>query len=137
MIFDYVLVGVLAFFAGGWAIPAGVLFGLSRVGVWAAASVGSSIGIAFMVYVGGRGRDAIASRAGGSEPVEVDRRARAMVDRWGVGGLAVVGTLVLGPTITTLAALALGVDRRRFTVWAVVATVGLSTLLTLGWDAVL
>ncbi len=137
MIFDYVLVGVLAFFAGGWAIPAGVLFGLSRIGVWAAASLGSSIGIAFMVYVGGRARDAMERRLNRSDQTEVNRRARAMAERWGVGGLALVGTVVLGPTITTMAALALGVDRRRFTVWAIIATLGVSTVLTLGWDAVL
>jgi len=137
VIFDYVLVGILAFFAGGWAIPAGVLFGLSRVGVWAAASLGSSAGIAFMVYVAGRGRDAISRRRGVSDEIEVHHRARVLVERWGVGGLAVVGTVVLGPTITTVAAIALGVDRLRFAVWAIVATLGVSTVLTLAWDALL
>ena len=136
MIFDYVLVGVLAFFAGGWAIPAGITFGLSSVGVWTAASIGSSLGIAFMIYLAGRVGD-VATRRFGSPELVANPRARSILDRWGVAGLALIGTVLLGPTLTVVAALALGVDRRRFTMWAIVATIGVSTVITLAWNALL
>lgn len=136
VIFDYVLVGVLAFFAGGWAIPAGVTFELSSVGVWAAASVGSSLGIAFTIYLGGRVGD-MASRRFGAPELVAHPRARGILDRWGVAGLAVIGTVVLGPTLTVVAALTLGVDRRRFCMWAIAATIGVSTVITVAWNALL
>ena len=44
-------------------------------------------------------------------------------ERWGVLGLAVVGGLVLGPTITLATALILGVDRKPFGPWYVMWTV--------------
>jgi uncharacterized membrane protein len=138
MIFDYVLVAILALLAGGWAIPAGVSFGLAPLGVWVAASLGSSVGIAVLVQVAGRSRDAFARRIGGDGDTRGGhRRARALLETWGVRGLAFVGTIVLGPVMTTTAAVALDVDRRRFTLWAVAATVSLSTVLTLFWDALL
>jgi hypothetical protein len=47
----------------------------------------------------------------------VEGRAGEIRQRWGVTGLAVIGGVVLGPTITLAAALVLGVDRRRFGIW--------------------
>lgn len=135
--FDYVLVGILAFLAGGWAVPSGISFGLSPLGVWLASAAGSSLGLVAMTVVAGRGWDGLLRRFGVRDRSVVSPRARALIERWGDVGLAVVGTVVLGPTVTTLTAVALGIDRRRFLLWAVGATVVLNAGLAIAWSALL
>lgn len=131
---EYGLVVVLAMLAGGWAIPAGVLLDLNPWGVYVAAVVGS-LGFTLMVLaLGGRARDVLVRRfyPDAAERVAASQ-AGAILDRWGTVGLAVVGSTVLGPSLTLLAALVLGVDRRRFAIWYVVATVIGFALLTAFW----
>jgi hypothetical protein len=64
-------------------------------------------------------------------------RANDIVNRWGVVGLATIGGLVLGPTLTLGAALLLGVDLGRFAIWYSISTVVGFALLTVLWSAVL
>lgn len=137
MIFEYFLVGILAFFAGGWAIPAGLSFDLPASGVWAATMLGSTAGLVVMAYLAGRSRDALLGDRRVAEGPAPNARAQQLFERWGVVGLALVGTVLAGPTVTTIAALALGVDRRRFIVWSIVATATLTTVLTVAWSAIL
>ena len=63
-------------------------------------------------------------------------RAGEIIDRWGVVGLATVAATVLGPTVTLMAALVLGVDRARFLRWYLAGTVVGFGLLTVFWAAV-
>lgn len=136
-VFDYVLVFVLAILAGGWAVPSGISFGLSPPGVWLASAAGSSLGLFVMTVVAGRGWDGLVHRTGARDRAAVHSRARAISERWGVVGLALMGTVLLGPTVTTLAAVTLGLDRRRFLLWAVGSTVVLNAALALVWSAIL
>lgn len=39
------------------------------------------------------------------------------MDRWGLIGFATLGAALLGPTMTLLTALVLGLERRRFLRW--------------------
>jgi hypothetical protein len=66
-----------------------------------------------------------------------DGKAGRLADRWGVPGLAGIGSVVLGPTITLLAALTLGVDLKKFGLWYGAATIVIFAVLTLFWDLVL
>ncbi|MGI9645937.1 MAG: small multi-drug export protein [Ilumatobacteraceae bacterium] len=138
MFFDYVLVVILSILAGAWTIPTGITFGLNPVGVYVAAVLGAVIWTIIALALGGRGRDAVFERflPGTDERVR-ESRAGYILERWGVWGLAVVGGLVLGPTVTLMAALVLGVERRRFAAWYIIATAVLFAVLTVFWRAVL
>ena len=63
-------------------------------------------------------------------------KAGEIVDRWGLIGLATIGATLLGPTITLMAALIFGVDRKRFLAWYSLGTVVGFGLLTAFWVAV-
>ncbi len=138
MFFDYVLVVILSILAGAWTIPTGITFGLDPLGVYLAAVLGAIVWSGIVLIAGGRGRDALFERylPGTDERVR-ESRAGDILERWGVWGLAVIGGLLLGPTITLAAALVLGVERRRFAAWYIVSTLVLFAVLTAFWSAVL
>ncbi len=138
MIFDYVLVFLLTLLAGALSIPAGLEFGLDPIGVFVAATVGSLGFMSLVLLVGKRVQHFLFTKVfkglgGGVE----QSRANEIVSRWGVVGLATIGGLVLGPTLTLGAALLLGVDLRRFAIWYALATVVGFALITVFWSVVL
>ena len=138
MILEYFLVFVLSILAGGWAIPAGLLFDLDPLGVYVAATLGSLAFTSVFVVLGGPARDRVIARLfPGAEEKVAASRAGGILDRYGVVGLAVIGSTLLGPTITLLAALIFGVDRRRFLIWYAGATIVGFALMTLFWVAVI
>lgn len=67
---------------------------------------------------GGRSAEG-ADRAGADEGAgsSKGRRARAMFDRFGLPGLALLGPLLTGIHVAAIAALAAGAERRRTIVW--------------------
>lgn len=138
MIFDFVLVFLLTLFAGALAIPAGVQFGLAPIGVFVASTLGSLSYMGCVLLFGARAQDFIFTKVfnGLGERVE-HSKATAIIDRWGVIGLATIGGLLLGPTVTLGAALLLHVDLRRFAVWYSFSTVIGFAALTALWSSVL
>lgn len=128
----------LAMLIGGWSIPVGIGLGLHPVVVLAVATSGAMIATWAFLFPGGRAWRTVTRRLfPNAERRVVNSRAAAIVDRWGTPGLASVGLVVLGPTITLLAALVFGVDRRRFLAWSALGTVGFFGFLTVFWSAVL
>ena len=138
MFVDYAITFILTLLAGAWAIPAGILFGLDPVGVFIVTALGSLMFGGLFLLVGQRAHDALFERV---MPGAADRvsssRAGEIVQRWGAPGLAVVGGLILGPTITLLAALVLPVDVKGFAAWYAASTIVGFGLLTACWTAVL
>ena len=134
----YAIVVVITVLAGAWSLPVGLLLGLPAAGVYIAALAGSSIYTAAVLVLGGRARDWLFDHwfRGIDERVRTGR-AKEILDRWGVPGLAVVGGVLLGPTVTLAAALILGVPRGRFAVWYAASTVVGFALLTAFWTLVL
>ena len=138
LLFDYVLVVILTLLAGAWSLPAGLSFGLDPLGVYLAAVVGSVTYSLLILWIGGRWRDALLERFMPDADDKIkDGRAGDILERWGLPGLALVGGLVLGPTITLAAALVLGVDRKRFGLWYTLSVIGGFAALTAFWAAVL
>lgn len=136
--FDYALLFVVAGFAGGWAIPVGITFGMDPLAVMVLCWLGTVVVTAIWMELGDRGRAVLVARLGSdAERRIVEGRAARIVDRWGVVGLATGGLLVLGPTITMLAVLVLGVDGRRFLIWSSVSTIVMFAALTAFWSTVL
>lgn len=134
----YPLLFVLTVFIGVVAIGLGIWVGLNPFGVFLT-TVASSLVYMWIVLAGGsllieRVFPSLASRM----EARVDgSRAQSLVDRWGAPGLAVVGSTVLGPTLSLLSALLLGVDRRRFAWWYAAATLTSFAVFTALWSAIL
>ena len=138
MFWELVLVFILAILAGGWSVTAGVLFGLEPISVYIAAVLGSVSFTLVVLFFGGKVRDSVSRRFFPDIDQRVaDSKASEILNRWGIIGLALVGSTLLGPSITLAAALILGVDRNRFLFWYVVSTVVGFALLTLFWVLVL
>lgn len=137
MILEYGILFVVAILAGGWAIPAGLLFGLDPLGVYLTCVAASIVSTLVLLFLGGRFRHQIIDRfIPDAESKVSDGSAQQLVDRWGVPGLAVVGGVVLGPTITVLAALILDVDRDQFTLLYLGSTAFVFALATALWSFV-
>ena len=133
---DFVLVFILAILAGGWAVTAGVVFGLNPLGVLVAAVFGSLTYAVGVLLLGGRWRDQLVTRLWPGAQERIDNsRAGEIMERWGVPGLA-VGSILIGPSLSLLAALVFGVDRRIFFAWFAAATVVGYALLTVFWTLV-
>lgn len=122
-------------------VPAGILAGMSPVPTAAVALVGNLTTVALVAAVGDRigqwWRQRRPARDGG--PSRRSQRARALARRWGVPGLAFLAPLTTGTHIATVAALAVGADRRRtlrwmaagLAVWAAAAALATATGLDL------
>ena len=138
MIIDYAIVVVISLFAGAWSIPIGLLLGLPPTGVYVAAVAGSLVLTGVVLIVGGNARDFVFTRwlPNLDEKVQTGR-ARKILDRWGVPGLAILGGILLGPAVTLTAALALHVPRLRFAAWYVAVTVTGFAVLTLLWQLII
>lgn len=134
---EYLIVFVLGVLSGGWAIPAGILLELDPLGVYIAALVGSLSWSLVFLWLMTRFRNSLLARhfADAEERVRSSKAAE-IIDRWGAPGLAVVGGLALGPTLTLLAAAVTGANMRRFRIWWIVSAVVGFALLTVFWAAV-
>lgn len=132
---DYILVYILALLAGGWAVSAGVTFGLNPVGVYVAAVLGSLTFGAVVLFGGGPIRDRLMAQSEAASRLEsqAEDRAGPLIQRWGMRGLALIGPTVLGPSITLTAALLFGFERRRFAMWYTASTLLGFAVLTLFW----
>lgn len=131
---EYLLVLVLGVLSGGWAIPAGILLELDPVGVYIAALVGSLSWSLVFLWLMARFRGSLMARHfPDAEERVLSSKAAEIMARWGAAGLAVVGGLVLGPTLTLLAAAVTGADMRSFRIWWIVSAVVGFALLTVFW----
>lgn len=120
-VLDVLAVAAGAAVSGGWVIPIGLLLGLGATTTLVAAYVGAMGMTTVTVLLGGRVREWLLRRLGPDAQERVrEGRAPQLLDRWGVVGLASFGMIVLGPTVTVLAVLLLGVPRGRFLVRAAV-----------------
>lgn len=138
MALDYVLVFILSLVAGGWAIPAGLLLGLPPLAVYLIAVLGGILLAVVVLTAGERVRTWVLERlAPGTDGRAPNARAVRITARWGPAGLATLGAMVLGPTLTLLTSLVLGVDRIRFLAWYAGGTAVGFALLTPLWMLVI
>jgi membrane protein DedA with SNARE-associated domain len=121
-------------------VPAGVLGGLPVVPTVVVATVGNVATLVPVVLAGDRLRERFVRRARhrGREPSGRGGRARRLLERYGVPGLAALGPLLTGAHLAAAVAMAAGANRRRALVWfasGVAVWAGIAGLLTvLGVD---
>ena len=137
MILAYAIVVAATLLVGAWSIPIGLLLDLPPLGVYVAAVAASLVFTGVVLIVGGRARDTVLARwlPDVGEKVRTGR-AVAILERWGVPGLAILGGVLLGPFVTLAAALVLDVPRRRLAAWYAAGTVVGFAILTLLWQLI-
>ena len=105
-------------------MTSGILFDLNPIGVWIAASLGSLSFLAVALTAGGKLRDVLVRRLGGeSGEQQIRDKAGSMVERWGITGFGLIAPVIIGPSLSILGALVLGLDRRRFALMFTIGTV--------------
>jgi len=149
-----VYVGVFVAAAIPWlevllVVPAGIVAGLPPVPVTLVAIAGNTATLLPLVWAGDRLRGWTRRRRARQDedgPVDVgggahgrDGRARRLLDRYGLAGLAALGPLLTGVHVAAVVALAAGSDRRRTSLWLtaglVVWAVIAAAATVLGLDA--
>jgi uncharacterized membrane protein len=149
-----VYVGVFVAAAIPWlevllVVPAGIVAGLPPVPVTLVAIAGNTATLLPLVWAGDRLRgwtrrrrarpDEDGTVDAGVEAHGRDGRARRLLDRYGLAGLAALGPLLTGVHVAAVVALAAGSDRRRTSLWLtaglVVWAVIAAAATVLGLDA--
>jgi Ca2+/H+ antiporter, TMEM165/GDT1 family len=101
-------------------VPAGVLAGLPWLPTVLVAIVGNVATLVPVVVAADRLETRWRrGRAEGGQPSGRQGRARRLLDRYGVPGLAALGPLVTGAHLAAAVAMASGADRRRALIWFV------------------
>jgi hypothetical protein len=126
----WLVVVVVAFVGGGWAVPVGASLNLPPVQVYVCAIAGSLAGMAVFL-LGGEKVQAWLTRGRTREP-DPDSRLRQFVDRHGARGLGLVGPTFPGVTASIVLGLALGVDKRALARWMTIGIVVLFAVYTAG-----
>jgi uncharacterized membrane protein len=132
--------GVLLAAATPWlevlfVVPAGLLVGLPLAPTIAVAAIGNVVTLVPVVVAADRLETWWRRRRGEQEGSARMGRARRVLQRHGVPGLAAIGPLLTGAHLAALVAMAAGAERRRVLVWfsasiAVwAAVVGIATAL--------
>ena len=110
--------------------------------IFVASSVGSLVGIVFIVLMMDAAIGVIRRFRGTSEPVDTGQdedepsgataRATAIADRYGAPGLGVLGVPLVGGTVAAGVGRAVGIDKGKLLAWLCVGTVLFCAALTYG-----
>lgn len=138
------LVAMVPFIEGYFAVPLGIAIGFSPVLTIMAAIVGNWISVMVFIYAGDviRGWFKKRKKSQKSEERENKRleRGKKMFEKYGVPGVSLLGPLVVGDHIAALVCLASGATRRSVVIWQTVAivvwAVGMGVLALLGFNLV-
>jgi hypothetical protein len=125
------VVAVVSFASGGFAIPIGFALGLQPLAVYVAACFGSMVGLVVFLYAG----DKVRSRLlGGNEPqgVNTDTGIGRLIDRFGAKGLGLVGPVFPGVTASVVVGLSLGLSRSSLARWMTIGIAAMFALYTIG-----
>ena len=117
--------------SGAVAVSLGIFVGLHPVAVLGVASATAILVAWGLAFASERVRVAVMARLGRSE--NAAGRAQRVVDRFGAIGLGLVGLVFPGVVVTALSAPALGVDRRRLSIWLTVGIVAWFAVFTVSW----
>ncbi len=127
---DLLIVFTTALLSGGFAIPSGFLLELPALTTYLATCAGSIAGMVVFAFVGGGLRTWIVNRM--DNPEEAQEKVAGLLGKWGVKGLGLIGPIFPGVTVSTVAGLAVGVDRNELIKWMTIGIFGLYAVYTVG-----
>jgi hypothetical protein len=122
MALDLLAIAVCGLVLGGWAVPLGFILNVPPVLTYLAASLGGIVGCWALVFFANKVTAWWSVRRSNTSARHDRReratgRARALVDRWGVKGVGLIGPIFPGVTVSVLAGIAVGLDRRQLARW--------------------
>mgnify|MGYP001827968844 FL=1 len=127
---DFLIVLVTALISGGFAIPMGFLLEMPALSVYVAAVAGAIIGMVFFAFVGGGVRTWMMKRM--KNPEDAHEKVSSLLGKWGTQGLGLIGPIFPGVTISVIAGLALGIERRELVKWMTLGIFALYAVFTVG-----
>lgn len=138
------LVAMVPFIEGYFAVPAGIAIGFSAVLTIAAAIVGNWISVIVVILASDRVKQWLQGRkkSKSSEEKQYKRleRGQKLFHKYGVPGVSLLGPLLVGDHIAALVCIASGAPRKSVIIWQTVAivvwAVGMGLLVMLGINMV-
>ncbi|MCD6597760.1 MAG: VTT domain-containing protein [Bacteroidales bacterium] len=122
------LVGI----TGMWkAIPLGFFLEVSPFYIFLMTSLGSILGILILFFFGNKIRSFILNRRLKKGKSKKEERVLKLFDRYGLIGLGIFGTLIIGPPMTMILGLALVQKQKHFLYWTMTGIVVWSLVLTI------
>lgn len=143
MIYEYFLVflgAAIPWMEIALVIPLGVVWGLSPFWVMVLAFVGNLLTVLALIIGFDKFEEWHQKRqeAKGKTPSKKSERAKDIMNKYGLPGLALLGPILIGTHIAAFVGMSLGATKRNTTVWLTVS-IGLWTLIfglgtALGFD---
>ena len=122
------LVGI----TGMWkAIPLGFFLEVSPFYIFIMTALGSIVGVLILFFFGNKIRNYIINRQLKKGNSRKKKRALKIFDRYGLIGLGIFGTLIIGPPMTMILGLALVQKQKHFLYWTMTGIVVWSLVLTI------
>lgn len=143
MMYEYLMIFIGA--AVPWleialVIPLGIVWGLSPFWVIVTAFIGNMLTVLALIIGFEKFRVWYAKRqeAKGKAPSKKSERAKKIMNKWGLPGLALLGPILIGTHIAAFIGMTLGATKRNTTVW-LTASIALWSLVfgiatALGFD---
>jgi len=138
------LVAMVPFIEGYFAVPAGIAIGFSPVLTIAAAIVGNWISVMIVIFAGDTVKKWFNGRKTSAKKEEKKlkrlERGQKLFNKYGVAGVSLLGPLFVGDHIAALVCIAAGASRRNVIIWQTIAiivwAVGTGVLVMLGINIV-
>ncbi len=123
----WIVVALMGFVSGGFAIPIGYALGLSVIEVYFSAVAGSMAALVVFIFAGDKLRARLAPNRPPKEPDE-DSRVTELANRYGEKGLGLIGPLFPGVTASVVLGLALGMNKKSLARWT---SIGIAVMYAL------
>jgi len=134
------IVAMIPFIEGYFAVPVGIAIGFSPVMTIVAAIVGNWISVMVVILASDRVKQWLQSKKTSERKQEKQKkrleRGQKLFQKYGVPGVSLLGPLLIGDHLAALICIASGASRRYVIIWQTIAitvwAVGMGILVLLG-----
>ncbi|WDH83106.1 small multi-drug export protein [Paenibacillus urinalis] len=138
------LVGMIPFLEGYFAVPVGIAVGFPAVMTIVAAIIGNWISVMVVILASDRVRQWLQRRKSSERKQEKHNkrleRGQNLFQKYGVPGVSLLGPLLIGDHIAALVCIASGASKRYVMIWQTIAivvwAVGMGILVLLGINVI-
>ncbi|QJC50946.1 small multi-drug export protein [Paenibacillus albicereus] len=142
--FGVMLVAMIPFLEGYFAVPLGIAVGFSPLLTISAAIVGNWLSVMAVILASDRFRQWMQGRGKSQKAQEKEnkrwQKGQKMFHKYGVPGVSLLGPLLIGDHLAALICIASGAPKRSVVLWQTIAivvwAVGTGILVLLGLSAI-
>jgi membrane protein DedA with SNARE-associated domain len=125
---------IIVFFVamlGIWkAVPIGILLHAPPVLVCIFTVAGASVSAAGLFFFGYRFKEVLQRRMSYKRMEKKQERGKRLLDHYGVIGLGIFGTILLGPAVTVIIGVLVSNERKKVFIWTGISILVWSVVLT-------